>query len=303
MWPEALRLRFPTLSTTSELDFRNAAAAIAYTETYRLTSLHIKMPSATLLQPPTSDTPQIALSLKNQAPEFFKSQRTLSLPWPLKLFVNSESQEKWQIYENVFLSCLRAGDNDSAYLCLEELTDRFGVENDRVLALRGLYKEGTAKTQQELQVVLQQYEDMLKEDPTVFSVRKRRAALLRSMGRTAEATAALTNLVDTSPTDPEVWSELSDIHLSQGALDQAIFCLEEVLLIAPNAWNMHAKLAEALYLSASRAESNDVQVKGLSESMRRFCRSLELCDTYLRGFYGLKLVSEVHASRPGSVWF
>ena len=30
---------------------------------------------------------------------------------------------------------------------------------------------------------------------------------------------------------------------------------------------------------------------GLIESMRWFCRSIELCDDYLRGYYGLKLVS------------
>ncbi len=31
--------------------------------------------------------------------------------------------------------------------------------------------------------------------------------------------------------------------------------------------------------------------------MRRFCRSIELCDDYLRGYYGLKLVSETcHAT-------
>jgi hypothetical protein len=30
--------------------------------------------------------------------------------------------------------------------------------------------------------------------------------------------------------------------------------------------------------------------KYLAESLRRFCRSIELCDDYLRGYYGLKLV-------------
>jgi hypothetical protein len=30
--------------------------------------------------------------------------------------------------------------------------------------------------------------------------------------------------------------------------------------------------------------------KHLYESLRRFCRSIELCDDYLRGYYGLKLV-------------
>lgn len=29
----------------------------------------------------------------------------------------------------------------------------------------------------------------------------------------------------------------------------------------------------------------------LAESLKRFCRSIELCDDYLRGYYGLKLVS------------
>jgi len=28
--------------------------------------------------------------------------------------------------------------------------------------------------------------------------------------------------------------------------------------------------------------------------MRHFCRSIELCDDYLRGYYGLKLVSETY---------
>jgi tetratricopeptide (TPR) repeat protein len=250
--------------------------------------------AATLLQPPSNAAPDVTLNLKTHAPEFFKSQRTWALPWPLNLLVNSESQEKWQIYENILLACLRTGDNDSAYLCLEELTDRFGVENDRVLALRALYKEATAKTQQELNEVMKQFEDMLKEDPSVFSIRKRRAALLRATGKIPEAITALTNLVDTLPTDPEVWSELSDVYLSQGAFDQAIYSLEEVLLISPYAWNVHAKLGEVLYLSASKLDG-EAQRKALAESTRRFCRSLELCDNYLRGFYGLKLVSRLLA--------
>lgn len=29
----------------------------------------------------------------------------------------------------------------------------------------------------------------------------------------------------------------------------------------------------------------------MAESLKRFCRSVELCDDYLRGYYGLKLVT------------
>lgn len=243
-----------------------------------------------LLEPPTNTNPQTALTLSQKAPTYYKSQASWPVPYPLSLFVNNESQEKWQAYENIFLACLRTGDNESAYLYLEELTDRFGKQNERVTALRGLYAEATATSTQALEDVMKHYEEILKEDPSVFAIRKRRIALLRSLGRTAEAINALTNFVDTSPTDAEAWSELADLYLTQGAYDQAIFSLEEVLLVMPNAWNMHAKLGEVIYLSAKQNEAGPEQLKTLSESMRRFCRSIELCDDYLRGYYGLKLV-------------
>ena len=50
--------------------------------------------------------------------------------------------------------------------------------------------------------------------------------------------AALVQLLDFSPNDGEAWSELSDIYFSQGLYPQAIHALEEVLLLAPNAWNV-----------------------------------------------------------------
>jgi tetratricopeptide (TPR) repeat protein len=247
-----------------------------------------------LLEAPTNSSPQTAVSLSQKAAGFVNSQSSwlASLPYPLSLFINTESQEKWQSYENLFLACLRTGDDNTAYACLEALTDRFGGANDRILAMQGLYKEATAKNESQLADVLREYEEILKGDPTIFSIRKRRAALLRSMGRTNDAAAALTNLLDQSPTDAEAWSELADLYLTQGSYDQAVFCLEEVLLVAANSWNMQARLGEVLYLSAGRAEGAE-QLKLLSESMRRFCRSVELCDDYLRGYYGMKLVRAV----------
>ncbi|KAL1588413.1 hypothetical protein WHR41_02974 [Cladosporium halotolerans] len=246
--------------------------------------------ASALLAPPSNTSPESALHLSQAAPSFFASQASFNLPWPLSLLSASESQEKWQIYNNIFIACLASGDSESAYLCLEEITDRFGKENERVMALNGLYQEATAKNDTELQAVLGRYEELLQDDPTLFAVRKRRAALLRSMGRTNEAVAALTELLDASPIDAESWAELADVYLTQGLYEQAIFSLEEVLLVTPNAWNIHARLGEVLYLNANHSEGAE-QVKGLSEAMRRFCRCIELCDDYLRGYYGLKLTT------------
>lgn len=61
---------------------------------------------------------------------------------------------------------------------------------------------------------------------------------MRSISRPVEAITALVELLDNTPTDAEAWAELSDIYQTQGLYQQAIFCLEEVLLIIPYAWNV-----------------------------------------------------------------
>jgi tetratricopeptide (TPR) repeat protein len=56
--------------------------------------------------------------------------------------------------------------------------------------------------------------------------------------KTTEAITALNEFLDSSPTDAEAWAELADLYVSQGMYQQGIFALEEVLLAAPNAWNV-----------------------------------------------------------------
>ena len=67
---------------------------------------------------------------------------------------------------------------------------------------------------------------------------KRRIALLQTLSRNSDAVDALVELLDVSPTDIEAWAELGELYLSQGHFSQAEFCLEEVLIVAPNAWNV-----------------------------------------------------------------
>jgi hypothetical protein len=64
------------------------------------------------------------------------------------------------------LSCLRTGDEQSAHLCLERLTARFGEDNTRLMALRGLFQEAIAENDAALQRVLKEYEQILEADPT-----------------------------------------------------------------------------------------------------------------------------------------
>lgn len=188
------------------------------------------------------------------------------------------------------LSCLRTGDEPAARICLQRLTKRFGESNERVMALGGMLQEAAAEDDAALHRVVKEYQTILTKDPSNMPVAKRLIALLKSLGKIAEAITALNTLLEISPTDAEAWAELSDLYSSQGLYQQAIFALEEVLLIMPNAWNIHAKLGEMLYITAGSGNDANTE-KTIAESLRRFCRSIELCDDYLRGYYGLKLTS------------
>ncbi|KAK2028501.1 tetratricopeptide [Colletotrichum zoysiae] len=250
-----------------------------------------------LVRPQGHLSPAEALELAQKAPAILQSnQKAFSSSPLLSLFSASETPELWIIYENLLIACLRTGDSHAAHQCLERLTLRFGDENERIMAFKGLVKEAEADNDGELAQVLMEYETILGANATNIPVAKRRIALLKSTGKTPEAIAALNSLLDFNPTDAESWAELADLYLSQGLYSQAIFALEEVLVLTPNAWNMHARLGEVLYMAASASEGSSQEQ--LVESVKRFSRSIELCDDYLRGYYGLKLVTNKLIKEP-----
>ena len=72
---------------------------------------------------------------------------------------------------------------------------------------------------------------------------------------------------------------MPDILLSPAGVMKLINDVEQI----------HARLGEVLYISAM-SSNETADNKTLAEAMRRFCRTVELCDDYLRGYYGLKLV-------------
>lgn len=245
------------------------------------------MPLSSPIQQPHAE----ALALSQEAPHHLRKYTASKFPFPIPLLSNAENPELWTNYERLLLSCLRTGDDKSAFMCLEKLIERFGASNERVMGLRGLYQESVAEGGPALEKVLREYDAVLAEDPTNTPIAKRRIALLQTLSKTKQAVEALVELLDASPTDIEAWAELAELYVSQGLFSQANYCLEEILLVAPNAWNIHARLGEVLFMSATSDRESNAGV-ALAESMRRFCRSIELCDGYLRGYYGLKLTSD-----------
>jgi ER membrane protein complex subunit 2 len=121
---------------------------------------------------------------------------------------------------------------------------------------------------------------------------KRRIALMKSVGKPQDAIQDLVQFVDSFPTDMEAWCELSDLYYGQGFTSQAIFCLEEAIVIAPHTWMLHARLGELEYMAATASNDNAEVEKHLTIAVQRFSRSIELCDDFLRGFYGLRVAAD-----------
>ncbi|KAL3429302.1 hypothetical protein BDV09DRAFT_180630 [Aspergillus tetrazonus] len=204
--------------------------------------------------------------------------------------LHQESPSDFDSLEKLFFACIQSADDKSALAFLERLVHRFGSANERVSALRSLYDEAVAQDQPSLERCLKTYDDILSQNPVNLPILKRRVALLRSLSRYTDAISSLVKLLEATPTDAEAWCELAELYQSQGLSPQAIFSLEEALLIVPHAWNVHARLGEILYVYANSLD-NEGMGRQLRYSIQHFCRSIELCEDYLRGFYGLALAT------------
>lgn len=125
------------------------------------------------MAPPSLAQPHVALShadalqLAQQAPAILRQHpRAFSTSPLVSLFAAAETADLWIVYENLLLACLRVGDDESANRCLERLALRFGDENEKIMALRGLVKETVAGDDDAaLQKVLAEYDVILEEDP------------------------------------------------------------------------------------------------------------------------------------------
>ncbi|OKL61093.1 hypothetical protein UA08_03937 [Talaromyces atroroseus] len=220
--------------------------------------------------------PSAALHLSQQASALLTKQQSSSA-FPFAAF---EDPDQWLELEQLFLAFLRTGDDKSAHLCLDRLAGRFGPANERIMGLRGLYQEATAKDGPSLEAILRDYNKILSENGVNVPVSKRRIALLRSLNRHEEAISAMVDYLEAFPTDAEAWCELADLYQSNAMSAQAIFSLEEALLVTPNSWNLHARLGEILYISTTSADRSTSSTQTLSRSIKHFLRSLELCDDY-----------------------
>lgn len=105
-----------------------------------------------------------ALHLSQQAPAIL-GHDTISPAKKASWISSTDTAEEYGRLEQLMLACLRTGDDQSAKACLDRLSHRFGSSNERVMGLRGLYQEATARDNATLETSLKEYEKILSENP------------------------------------------------------------------------------------------------------------------------------------------
>lgn len=105
------------------------------------------------------------LCLSQQAPSILERRLTSKSSVQPLTIPGYEHLEEQETVEKLFVACLQTGDDKSALLCLEQLTQCFGLSNERVTGLHGLYEEAIAEDNTGLENCLQKYNKLLQENP------------------------------------------------------------------------------------------------------------------------------------------
>lgn len=185
--------------------------------------------------------------------------------------------------QHFYLSILTENDN-AAKLTLQRIIDKFGPEPNRVSALRTVYAQIT--------MTPEKFEEFLENNGKDDTSLKQRFVGLKTDGKWTEYTAKLVAHLDDCPTDGEAWSELGEAYAISGNFPEALKAYSQVLVLYPYAYNIFARIGELLHSQASTVKGGiETSIDQMAESIANFCRSVELCPTYIRGWAGLFVVT------------
>lgn len=161
-----------TLRSTSILSLRVVICNVpfiifkvhAHTNFQNLERLLVTM-SNTKNEPIHSSDLLATLQYSQQAPILLGRQSNSKMA-PLSLITSAPAQpEEYATIERLFFTCLQTGDDKSALICLDKLTQFFGPSNERIMGLHGLYEEAIAGDNLSLEKCLQEYDDILQQNP------------------------------------------------------------------------------------------------------------------------------------------
>ncbi|XP_043921670.1 ER membrane protein complex subunit 2 [Protopterus annectens] len=191
----------------------------------------------------------------------------------------------WVIYEQVMIAALDCSRDDLALFCVEKLRRHF-PDSHRVKRLYGMILEAMERYSD----AIKEYDAILQEDSTNTAARKRKIAIRKAQGHTAEAIRELNEYLEQFVGDQEAWHELADLYINEHDYAKAAFCLEELMMTNPHNHLYCQQYAEVKYTQGG--------IENLELARKYFSQALKLNNRNMRALFGLYMAASHIASHP-----
>ncbi|KAH0481900.1 MAG: hypothetical protein KVP17_000416 [Porospora cf. gigantea B] len=196
---------------------------------------------------------------------------------PLTILNNPVDDDDDVGLERCLLAAMEVRDLEKADTCIRKLRGLFPVSTK--LDILDARYQGMLKGDEFAEAALL---EVLKKDPTNVAARK--ALLGLSLHSPAKKVELLRSHLDDFPSDEESWRELAHTLSGLGAYEDAVFCLEEGLLLKPTNTYVMLTLGELL-LSLDRVE----------DARKYFARVLQIDNNCSRAWWYLLFTSKHHS--------
>ncbi|KFD55152.1 hypothetical protein M514_04070 [Trichuris suis] len=192
----------------------------------------------------------------------------------IKRQIDSLDEEKWLIYEQVYIAALDCANMVVASTCFSALERKF-KKGQRLLRLQAMNLEANGMLLEAIHI----YDTLIKVDPTNPLNYKRKVASLVALGKVQEAIKELCDHLSKFMNDHEAWVELCQLYLRVFDFPRAAFCLEEMILSKPLTYAFHMLYAE---VKCTQGGMENLEVAKLY-----YCQALKLKPNCARASWGL----------------
>jgi len=194
--------------------------------------------------------------------------------------------ERYMVVEQVAVAAMDTHRTDVVEKCIAELKNAFDLDSVRVRRLFGMRYEMLEMWDKALAI----YDDILKEDDSNSSARKRKIAILRARGDNVKAIAELNRYLKDFMGDAESWMELCELYIAEQEFAKAAFCCEELILQNPNNHIYFQRYAEIRFTQGG--------FENMEMAKTYYAKAVTLNSSNMRALYGLLLTSSQLASSP-----
>lgn len=208
-----------------------------------------------------------------------------------------DSAELFDLYELYFHVSLLTNHDVNAKLMLDRFNDEFsGQRSQKYLILKSMYYEATGKDREAV--------DALGASTDELRASRRLATFARYKAdgseNVAEYIKSLTFYLNIQPSDVTTWAELAEQYAKIGNYEEATFCIKEVLLLEPLAYNMFYKAGLYQYYhflqqdqAKSEKEKDLLALYPILQAARdSFLRAVELSATFTKAWVGIATVGD-----------